>query len=291
MSDSFPDVERRHSSASVEPFAMALAAAKDLELRCGGGPHHAAVVLGSGWGDAVGHLGHADHEVMLSDLPGFKTTTVPGHGGTVRSSWLGECRVLTFQGRVHLYEGNPPHAVVHAVRTAVMSGCDIVVLTNAAGSLNPALRVGDGVLIADHINLTGASALTGPQPPDPFGSRFVDLTDAYSPRLRQIARDVRPDLAEGVYAALHGPNYETPAEIRMLRTLGADLVGMSTALEAMAARHLEAEVRGLSLVTNQAAGIGGSPLDHTEVLSEGAAAAGELGELLAEVIRRAYPPA
>lgn len=291
MTDSFPEVDRRHgsASASAEPFGLALAAAKDLELRCGGGPHHVAVVLGSGWGDAIAHLGELEHEVMLSDLPGFAASSVPGHGGTVRSSWIGDARVLTFQGRVHLYEGNPPHAVVHAVRTAVMAGCDIVVLTNAAGSISPALAVGDGVLISDHINLTGVSALAGAQPPAPFGSRFVDLTDAYSPRLREIARQVQPDLAEGVYAALHGPNYETPAEIGMLRTLGADLVGMSTALEAMAARHLEAEVIGLSLVTNQAAVVGGAPLDHTEVLAEGAAAADRLGGLVAEVIRRGHP--
>ncbi|WP_229022837.1 purine-nucleoside phosphorylase [Actinomarinicola tropica] len=285
MSDIYPNVERRRPT-QPEPFGMAQEAAGEIERRTGGGPHQVAVILGSGWGEAVRHLGDLDTEIMLVDLPGFATSTVPGHGGSVRSSWIGNRRVLTFQGRVHLYEGNPPHTVVHAVRSAVMAGCDVVVLTNAAGSLNPDFQVGDGVLISDHINLTGQSALWGPPPPEPFGSRFVDLTDLYAGRLRAIAREVAPGIGEGVYAALHGPNYETPAEIRMLRTLGADLVGMSTALEAMAARHLGAEVFGLSLVTNLAAGVGESKLDHTEVLETGASAGGRMGEIIRGVIER-----
>jgi purine-nucleoside phosphorylase len=284
MSD-LPNVERRRPPQS-EPFGMARLAANDIEYKTGGGPHQVAVILGSGWGEAVHHLGDLDRELLLSDLPGFAASTVPGHGGSVRSSRIGETRVLTFQGRVHLYEGNPPHAVVHAVRSAVMAGCDVVVLTNAAGSLNPAFQVGDGLPISDHLNLTGESALWGPPPPEPYGSRFVDLTDLYAERLRAIARDVSPGIGEGVYAALHGPNYETPAEIRMLRTMGADLVGMSTALEAMAVRHLGAEVFGLSLVTNLAAGVGESKLDHTEVLETGAAAGARMGQLIRGVIER-----
>jgi purine-nucleoside phosphorylase len=287
MSDAFPDIERRQAHAITDPFALALAAASDLEGRCGGGPHQVAVVLGSGWRAAADHLGHVDHEILLADLPGFATSTVPGHGASVRSSWVGGVRVLTFLGRVHLYEGNSPSAVVHPIRTAVMAGCDIVVLTNAAGALDPAVSVGDGMVISDHLNLTGVSALSGPEPPSPFGSRFVDLSDAYSKRLRDIARRLEPSLTEGVYAALHGPNYETPAEIRMLRLLGADLVGMSTALEAMAARHLEAEVLGLSLVTNLAAGVGDARLDHREVLHAGEIASDRLGALLAGVIEEA----
>jgi purine-nucleoside phosphorylase len=285
MTDPFPGDSVRTSEVT-EPFGLARAAAKDLEARCGGGPHHVAIVLGSGWIGAVDHFGPVDHEILLRDLPGFAASSVPGHGASVRSSWLGDVRILTFLGRVHLYEGNAPSAVVLPVRAAVMAGCDTVILTNAAGALDPTYAVGDGVLISDHLNLTGVSALTGSQPPEPFGSRFVDLSDAYSPRLRAIARDVEPTLHEGVYAALHGPNYETPAEIRMLRTMGADLVGMSTALETMAARHLEAEVLGLSLVTNQAAGVGDAPLDHREVLEAGEAAADRLGRLLATVIER-----
>lgn len=285
MSDTWPDVERRRTP-HAEPFRMAQQAASEISYKTGGGPHSVAVVLGSGWGAAVRHLGEAEHEVMLADLPGFVSSTVEGHGGSLRSSWVGEQRVLTFQGRVHLYEGNQPHAVVHAVRAAVMAGCRVVVLTNAAGSLTPDLEVGQGVLISDHINLTGQSPLWGPHPPEPYGSRFVDLTDAYSPRLRGLAREVAPEIPEGVYAAMHGPNYETPAEIRMLRTLGADLVGMSTVLETTAVRHLGAEVLGLSLVTNQAAGVGDSRLDHTEVLEAGAVAAERLGRFICQVIEK-----
>lgn len=286
MSDTFPDVERRRGGTAADPFGMARQAAADIEYRTGGGPHQVAVILGSGWGEAVNHLGDLEREVVMSDLPGFSASTVPGHGGTVRSSRIGARRVLTFQGRVHLYEGHPVPAVVHGVRTAVMAGCEVVVLTNAAGAIDPELTVGQGVLIADHLNLTGRSALTGSPPPEPFGSRFVDLGDLYSSRLRDVARAVDPSLVEGVYAALHGPNYETPAEIRMLRTMGADLVGMSTALEAMAARHLEAEVLGISLVTNMAAGVTDAPLDHAEVLEAGAAAGDRMGRLIRGVIER-----
>ncbi|CAN5264033.1 hypothetical protein BH20ACT5_BH20ACT5_01150 [soil metagenome] len=167
---------------------------------------------------------------------------------------------------------------MHGVRTAVAAGCSTVVLTNAAGGLRPDYAVGQPVLISDHLNLTARSPLTG--------ARFVDLTDLYSTRLRALARDVDPALTEGVYAALPGPHYETPAEIRMLQRMGADLVGMSTALEAIAARAEGAEVLGLSLVTNLAAGITGEPLDHAEVLGAGKAAAARMGGLLAELVGR-----
>jgi purine-nucleoside phosphorylase len=174
--------------------------------------------------------------------------------------------------------------VVHAVRTVVMAGCRVVVLTNAAGSLRPEWPVGSPVLIADHLNLTGHSPMVGPPPPDHLPARFADLTDAYSARLRAIAREVEPSLHEGVYAALLGGSYETPAEIRMLRTMGADLVGMSTALEAIAAVHLGAEVLGLSLVTNLAAGLSAGALDHREVLAAGAGAAAGIGRLLRSIV-------
>jgi purine-nucleoside phosphorylase len=187
-------------------------------------------------------------------------------------------------GRSHLYEGRTPAEVVHAVRTAVMAGTKVVVLTNAAGALNPVLRPGQLVLLRDHLNLTGASPLSGGEPPPAYRSRFVDLTDLYSAQLRQIARSVGPSLAEGVYAALPGPHYETPAEVAMLRAAGADLVGMSTALEAIAARHLGASVLGLSLVTNLAAGVSPTPLDHSEVLAAGATAVPRLGRLLATLL-------
>ena len=195
--------------------------------------------------------------------------------------------MLVFAGRSHLYEGHPVDTVVHGVRTAVLAGCDIVMLTNAAGGLDPAVPVGTPMLLADHINLTGASPLSGDDPPEPHAARFVDLTEAYDAELRAIARQVDPDLPEGVYAGLLGGAYETPAEIRMLRTLGADLVGMSTVLETIAARHLGARVLGISLVTNFAAGITAEKLEHAEVLAAGQAAAPRMTALLAGVVRAA----
>jgi purine-nucleoside phosphorylase len=187
-------------------------------------------------------------------------------------------RVLVLLGRTHLYEGRGVGPVVHGVRVAAAAGCRTVVLTNAAGGLRDGMTVGQPVLISDHLNLTARSPLVGP--------RFVDLTDLYSARLRGLARDVDPSLAEGVYAALPGPHYETPAEIRMLRTLGADLVGMSTVHETIAARAAGAEVLGLSLVTNLAAGMTGQPLSHAEVLEAGRQSATRMGSLLGEVLAR-----
>jgi len=184
--------------------------------------------------------------------------------------------VLLFLGRTHLYEGRGVQAVAHAVRTAAAAGVRTVVLTNAAGGLNPEHRIGQAVLISDHLNLTATSPLVGPD--------FVDCTDLYSRRLRSLARRLDPSLTEGVYAALPGPHYETPAEIRMLRALGADLVGMSTALEAIAAKAAGLEVLGLSMVTNAAAGLTGQPLDHGDVLASGREAAGRLGKFLVRFI-------
>jgi purine-nucleoside phosphorylase len=174
--------------------------------------------------------------------------------------------------------------VVHGVRTAIAAGCRVIVLTNAAGGIRDGLRVGQPVLIRDHLNLTGSSPLAGPPPPEGYPSRFADLTSLYSPRLRALARTADPSLAEGVYAALPGPHYETPAEISMLRALGADLVGMSTVLEAIAARHLGAEVAAISLVSNFAAGLAPHGLDHAEVVAAGKAAADQMGTLLASVL-------
>jgi purine-nucleoside phosphorylase len=192
---------------------------------------------------------------------------------------VGDRRVLVLLGRTHLYEGHGVEPVVHGVRTAAAAGCRTVVLTNAAGGIREGMQVGDPVLISDHLNLTSLSPLAGP--------RFTDLTDLYSPRLRALAREIDPELTEGVYVGLPGPHFETPAEIRMFRLLGADLVGMSTVLEAIAARAEGVEVFGLSLVTNLAAGMTGEPLDHHEVLAAGAAAAGRMGALLRDLIGRA----
>jgi purine-nucleoside phosphorylase len=267
-----------------DPYTEARRSAAALAELTGQPSHDAAVVLGSGWAPAADAIGAAAAGIPVAELGGFPRPTVPGHTGLVRSVQAGPARVLVFLGRTHLYEGHPVAAVVHGVRTAVMAGCRVVVLTNASGGINEGFRVGQPVLISDHLNLTGRSPLTGPEPPPGIGSRFTDLTDLYSARLRALARRADPALADGVYAALPGPHYETPAEIRMLRAAGADMVGMSTALEAIAARHLGADVLGISLVTNQAAGLSPSGLDHAEVIAAGRAAAAGVGALLARLL-------
>ena len=272
---------------STDPFRLAEQAAATLVERCCGVTPDVAVVLGSGWGPATDLLGDVQVELPVTELPGFPASTVPGHGGAMRLTAAGAVRVLVLQGRVHLYEGYGAHTVVHGVRTAIIAGCRSVLLTNAAGSINPDYGPGTPVLLRDHLNLTGQSPLAGPPPPEPYPIRFVDLTEAYSPRLRAIARAADPSIGEGVYAQFPGPMYETPAEVAMARTLGADLVGMSTALETIAARHLGAEVMAVSLVTNLAAGLQGKPLDHAEVVAEGASAATRMGHLLRTVIEQA----
>jgi purine-nucleoside phosphorylase len=258
---------------------VAAAAADVLTTKTGAARHDIAVVLGSGWRPAADVIGEPETEVPLGDLPGFETPSAVGHGSTARSLLIGDKRVLVLLGRTHLYEGKGVSRVVHGVRTAAAAGVRTVLLTNAAGGLREGFPVGQPVLIADHLNMTATSPITG--------ANFVDLVDLYSHRLRGLAREIDPTLAEGVYAGLPGPHFETPAEIRMLRTLGADLVGMSTVLEAIAARAAGLEVFGLSLVTNLAAGITGAPLSHQEVIEAGRAAAERMGELLAELVRRA----
>jgi purine-nucleoside phosphorylase len=262
---------------SSDPFDLARRAAEALHVATGADSHSAAVVLGSGWSIAADALGDTVVEVPLSELPGFTVPVVAGHGGTVRSVQAGDSRILVFLGRTHLYEGRGVDAVVHGVRTAAAAGVRTLVLTNGAGAVDPRLPVSTPVLISDHLNLTATSPLSG--------ATFVDLTDLYSARLRDVARSVDPSLVEGIYAQMPGPHYETPAEVRHLRTIGADLVGMSTALEAIAAREGGLEVLGISLVTNAAAGVTGQPLDHAEVLAAGAASAPQLGRLLGEVVR------
>jgi purine-nucleoside phosphorylase len=268
-----------------DPWRQARAAAAAVAERTGVDGHEVAVVLGSGWAEAAGPLGEAVAEVPMSELPGFAPPSVPGHVSVVRSvRTAGGRRVLVLLGRVHAYEGHPLATVVHGVRAAVLAGCGTVLLTNAAGGLRAGLRIGQPVLISDQLNLTGRSPLSGPAGDRP---RFVDMTEAFSSRLRDVARAVEPGLEEGVYAGVAGPQYETPAEIRMLQRLGADLVGMSTVHEVVAARHLGAEVLGLSLVTNLAAGLAPGGLDHGEVVEAGQQAAAGLGHLLAEVAARA----
>jgi purine-nucleoside phosphorylase len=249
-------------------------AAAALAKLTGVDTHDVAVVLGSGWRPAADVLGTPDAEVPIGDLPGFAAPTVAGHGGTLRSLRVGDKRVLILLGRTHLYEGRGVGPVVHGVRTAAAAGCRTVVLTNAAGCLRDGVAVGQPVLISDHLNMTATSPLVGA------------LTDLYSPRLRALAKEIDPSLVEGVYAGLPGPHFETPAEIRMLRTMGADLVGMSTVLEAIAARAAGVEVFGLSLVTNLAAGVTGEPLNHEEVLEAGRASATRMGSLLKSLVER-----
>ena len=262
--------------ARQDPYARARAAADALRDRTGVSAYDVAVVLGSGWAPAAEAFATAGDEVAVTDLPGYPAPGVAGHAGRVRTAAVGGRRVLIHLGRVHLYEGCGPADVVHGVRTALAAGARTVVLTNAAGGIRADLRVGQPVLVCDHLNLTGASPLAGPA--------FVDLTGCYAARLRALAREVDPTLAEGVYACMPGPHFETPAEIRMLRTLGADLVGMSTTLEAIAAREGGADVLGMSLVTNIAAGLAAGPVDHERVLAVASDSAGRMGRLLADVV-------
>jgi purine-nucleoside phosphorylase len=235
-------------------------------------------VLGSGWLPAAEALGEATAEIAVTDLPGFSAAAVQGHSGTIRSIRSGDRNLLVFLSRTHFYEGRGVAPVVHPVRTAAAAGCATIVLTNGCGGLNRAWSPGTPVLIRDHINLTARSPIEG--------AHFVDLTDLYSERLRAMCREVDPTLDEGVYVQFPGPHYETPAEIEMVRRIGGDLVGMSTTLEAIAAREAGMEVLGISLVTNLAAGISGAPLDHAEVLEAGRAAATRMGDLLSRVVPR-----
>ena len=264
-------------SDSTSPYALAEQAAERLRELTGADRHDVALVMGSGWVPAAELLGETVAELSVTELPGFHAAAVEGHAGTLRSVRIGEsARALVFLGRTHLYEGRGVAAVVHGVRTAAAAGARTIVLTNGCGGLRPTFRPGQPVLISDHINLTATSPIVG--------AHFVDLTDLYSPRLRDLCRQVEPSLEEGVYVQFPGPHYETPAEIGMVRAIGGDLVGMSTTLEAIAAREAGAEVLGLSMVTNLAAGMTGEPLDHDEVLEAGKAAATRMGELLSRVV-------
>jgi purine-nucleoside phosphorylase len=266
------------NSPPPDHAGLAQAAADELVVRTGGDEHHIALVMGSGWLPAADALGEPEHEFPADELPGFTSPAVPGHGGTIRSVRLGDRRLLIFLGRTHFYEGRGVASVVHAVRTAAGAGVRTMVLTNGAGGLDPSWTPGTPVLIRDHINLTGSSPVVG--------ANFVDLTDLYSARLRALCREVDPTLDEGVYVQFPGPHYETPAEVAMVKAIGGTLVGMSTALEAIAAREAGMEVLGISLVTNFAAGITGEPLNHEEVLAAGQASAARMGALLADVLPR-----
>ncbi len=264
---------------ATDPTALATEAARVLAELSGVPRHDLALVLGSGWGKAAGLLGEVVSEIPAEQVPGFHASAVAGHGGKLTSIRLPDGRhALVIGARTHFYEGHGVRAVVHGVRTAAAAGAKILILTNGAGGLDPKFAAGEAVLISDHLNLTATSPIEG--------ANFVDLTDLYSQRLRDLARTAVPELQEGVYVQLPGPHYETPAEVRYLQIIGGQTVGMSTALEAIAARQAGMEILGFSFVTNLAAGIQETPLSHEEVLEAGRAAEGRLGELLAGVISR-----
>jgi purine-nucleoside phosphorylase len=268
---------------SAEPFALAASAAAELARRTGVERHDLYVVLGSGWAE-VANLILGGTEVRMTDLPGFPAPSALGHGGMLRSVEVDGLRVLLATGRVHLYEGHPPATVAHGIRTAHAAGCRMVILTNAAGSLHEEWPIGRPVLISDQINYTGVSPLTGPNPPAGFPGRFTDVSHTYTRRLRNLVHTLEPGLPEGVYVGFHGPEFETPAEIRAVRIWGGDLVGMSTVLEAIAASHVRMDVLGLSLATNLAAGIIDEPLDGDHVIAVAKANAPYVADLLRRII-------
>jgi purine-nucleoside phosphorylase len=261
----------------LEALARAVRDRSDLAPAIG-------IVLGSGLGGLADDLEDAV-SIPFAELPGWPAATAPGHVGRLLLGQLAGTPVVMLQGRFHVYEGNDPGLVVQPVLLFRRLGAKVVVLTNAAGGVDPEFGPGTLMVISDHLNLTGRTPLLGPND-DGIGPRFQDLTDAWSPRLREALKAAGAaegvDLAEGIYAGLLGPQYETPAEVRMLRTLGADAVGMSPVLECIAARWAGLEVCGVSLVTNAGAGYSGQPLSHEEVLAAGA----EAGPRLARVIRR-----
>ncbi len=270
-------LKRMSESQEMTPELLAKAAAKVIAERSGVATHDIALTLGSGWGKAATAIGEVVSEIAAEDVPGFHKAAVVGHGGKLTSIRMNDGRhALVIGARTHFYEGHGVRAVVHGVRTAAATGAKTMVLTNGAGGVDPSFTPGKPVLISDHINLTAASPIEG--------ANFVDLTDLYSPRLRDLARTIDPSLNEGVYVQFTGPHYETPAEVRYAGIIGGHIVGMSTALEAIAARQSGMEVLGFSLITNAAAGISETPLSHEEVLEAGREAEPKLAALLAELV-------
>lgn len=262
---------------TADPFAVAADAAADIARLTGVDHHDIALTLGSGWGKAAELIGETVATVPATEVTGFSKPALDGHVGTLRSIRTpGGRNVLVIGARTHYYEAHGVRRVVHSVRTAAATGAKTMVLTNGAGGIRETWKPGQPVLISDHINLTADSPLEG--------ATFVDLTDLYSTRLRNIARTVDPTLDEGVYTQFRGPHYETPAEVQMAKAIGGDIVGMSTALEAIAARQAGMEILGFSLITNLAAGIQKTPLSHEEVIEAGREAEPVISALLARVI-------
>lgn len=264
---------------AASPFEVAGIAAAQVAERTGVERHDIALTLGSGWAKAADLLGETTATVPAQEIAGFGAPALAGHIGTLRSVLLPDGRrALIIGARTHYYEGHGVRRVVHSVRTAAATGATTMILTNGAGGIRETWTPGTPVLISDHINLTADSPLEG--------ATFVDLTDLYSARLRAIARTVDATLDEGVYCQFRGPHYETPAEVQMAKAVGGHIVGMSTALEAIAAREAGMEILGMSLITNLAAGIQKTPLSHEEVLQAGRDAESRIGELLARIVGR-----
>jgi purine-nucleoside phosphorylase len=262
---------------AADPFEVAAQAASDIARLTGVERHDIALTLGSGWGKAAELIGETTAAFPATEVTGFGAPALAGHVGTLRSVRTRRGKnVLVVGARTHYYEGHGPRRVVHSVRTAAAAGAKVMVLTNGAGGIKHTWRPGTPVLISDQINFTGDSPLEG--------ATFIDLTDLYSMRLRDLARTIDPSLDEGVYCQFRGPQYETPAEVHMAKVIGGHIVGMSTALEAIAARQAGMEVLGFSLITNMAAGIQTTPLSHQEVLDAGRAAEPVISSLLARVI-------
>ncbi|GAB3600701.1 purine-nucleoside phosphorylase [Microbacterium tumbae] len=261
----------------ANPFEIAATAAADIARLSGVEKHDIALTLGSGWGKAADIIGETVATIPATEVTGFSKPALEGHVGTLRSIRTPDDRnVLVIGARTHYYEGHGVRRVVHSVRTAAAAGASIMVLTNGAGGIRETWKPGQPVLISDHINLTADSPLEG--------ATFIDLTDLYSKHLRDLARTVDPTLDEGVYTQFRGPHYETPAEVQMAKRIGGHIVGMSTALEAIAAREAGMEVLGFSLITNLAAGIQTTPLSHAEVIEAGQLAEPVITKLLARVI-------
>ncbi|KQN45441.1 purine-nucleoside phosphorylase [Frigoribacterium sp. Leaf44] len=262
---------------AADPFEVARTAAAEIAEKTGVARHDIALTLGSGWAKAADLIGETVAEVPATEITGFAASAVVGHTSSIRSIVLPSGKhALVMGARTHYYEGHGVRRVVHGVRTAAATGATTMILTNGAGGIRETWKPGTPVLISDHINLTADSPLEG--------ATFIDLTDLYSTRLRDVARGIDPDLDEGVYTQFRGPHYETPAEVQMAKAIGGHIVGMSTALEAIAARQSGMEVLGMSLITNLAAGIQKTPLSHAEVLEAGRDAEAKISDLLARIV-------
>ncbi|TBN55921.1 purine-nucleoside phosphorylase [Glaciihabitans arcticus] len=262
---------------AADPFAIAAQAAADIAEKTGVEHHDIALTLGSGWAKAADLIGETTATVPATEITGFSKPALEGHVGTLRSVLLPNGkRALVIGARTHYYENHGVRRVVHSVRTAAATGATTMILTNGAGGIRESWKPGTPVLISDHINLTSDSPLEG--------ATFIDLTDLYTKRLRDVARSVSPELDEGVYVQFRGPHYETPAEVQMAKAIGGHIVGMSTALEAIAARQAGMEILGLSLITNLAAGISPTALSHQEVIEAGRDAEATIGAMLAKIV-------